>query len=206
MIFINYLKFYLFRKKYRRINRHNYTLIMNYCDLSKVVVGKKTYGEIHVTDYSPADTKLYIGSYCSIAPNVRFLLGGEHQLYSVSTYPFKVLCFGESREAGSKGDIIVKDDVWIGEGAIICSGVTIGQGAVVAAGAVVTKDVEPYAIVGGNPAHFIKWRFDEQCRKRLYGIDIVKLFDSFTKEDISLIYDDITGDLLNKILEIYYEE
>ena len=87
----SYIKFHLFKKKFRKLNSHNFTQIMNYCDLSKVVVGKKTYGEIHVTDYSPADTKLYIGSYCSIAPNVRFLLGGEHQLYSVSTYPFKVL-------------------------------------------------------------------------------------------------------------------
>lgn len=199
MIFINYLKFYLFRKKYRRINRHNYTLIMNYCDLSKVVVGKKTYGEIHVTDYSPADTKLYIGSYCSIAPGVQFLLGGEHQLYSISTYPFKVLSFGESREAGSKGNIVVKDDVWIGTNAIICSGVTIGQGAIVAAGAVVTKDVEPYAIVGGNPAKLIKYRIDRNLIKKMMDIDVEKLFDSFTKDKEKLIYSDLSDDILSEL-------
>lgn len=172
---------------------------MNYCDLSKVVVGKKTYGELHVTDFSPADTKLYIGSYCSIAPNVRFLLGGEHQIKSISTYPFKVLSFGEAREAGSKGDIVVKDDVWIGDGAIICSGVTIGQGAIVAAGAVVTKDVEPYAIVGGNPSRVIKYRFDEKLRKELCETDIVKLFDSFKKEDMPLVYKDLTEEVLKKL-------
>lgn len=199
MIFINYLKFYLFRKKYRRINRHNYTLIMNYCDLSKVVVGKKTYGEIHVTDYSPADTKLYIGSYCSIAPGVQFLLGGEHQLYSISTYPFKVLSFGESREAGSKGNIVVKDDVWIGTNAIICSGVTIGQGAVIAAGAVVTKDVEPYAIVGGNPAKLIKYRIDRNLIKKMMDIDVEKLFDSFTKDKEKLIYSDLSDNILSEL-------
>jgi len=201
MIFINYLKFYLFRKKYRRINRHNYTLIMNYCDLSKVVVGKKTYGEIHVTDYSPADTKLYIGSYCSIASGVQFLLGGEHQLYSISTYPFKVLSFGESREAGSKGDIVVKDDVWIGQNAIICSGVTVGQGAVVAAGAVVTKDVEPYAIVGGNPAKFIKYRLDESLRKKLEKTDVAALFDKFTKEDMPAVYGKLDEKMLDEFLK-----
>lgn len=201
MILTNYLKLYLFRKKYRRLNRHNLTSIKSFCDLSKVIVGKKTYGEINVTDYSLADTKLYIGSYCSIAPNVRFLLGGEHQLHSISTYPFKVLCFGELREAGSKDSIIVKDDVWIGDGAIVCSGVTIGQGAVVAAGAVVTKNVEPYAIVGGNPARVIKCRFDEKLRQRLCAIDIVKLFDSFKKEDMPLVYEDLTEEVLNKILE-----
>lgn len=199
----SYIKFHMFKKKYRKLNSHNFTQIMNYCDLSKVVVGKKTYGEIHVTDFSPADTKLYIGSYCSIAPNVRFLLGGEHQLYSISTYPFKVLTFGESREAGSKGDIVVKDDVWIGDGAIICSGVNIGQGAVIAAGAVVTKDVDPYAIVGGNPAKFIKWRVDEACRERLCNIDVVKLFDCFKKEDMQLVYENISNENLNKILEKY---
>lgn len=52
----SYIKFHFFRKRYRKLNSHNFTQIMNYCDLSKVVVGKKTYGEIHVTDYSPADT------------------------------------------------------------------------------------------------------------------------------------------------------
>lgn len=197
----SYIKFHLFKKKFRKLNSHNFTQIMNYCDLSKVVVGKKTYGEIHVTDYSPADTKLYIGSYCSIAPNVRFLLGGEHQLYSVSTYPFKVLCFGESREAGSKGDIIVKDDVWIGQNAIICSGVTVGQGAVVAAGAVVTKDVEPYAIVGGNPAKFIKYRLDESLRKKLEKIDVAALFDKFTKEDIPVVYEKLDEKMLDEFLK-----
>lgn len=203
MLILNYLKLYLFRRKYCRLNQHNHTTIMNFCDLSKVIVGKQTYGELYVTDYSSADTKLRIGSYCSIAPNVRFLLGGEHQLHSISTYPFKVMCFGEAREAGSKGDIVVKDDVWIGDGAIICSGVTIGQGAVVAAGAVVTKDVEPYAIVGGNPAKFIKWRFDENCREKLCKIDIVKLFDRFTKDELSRIYEKLTEEILNKLLEKY---
>ena len=58
----------------------------------------------------------------------------------------------------------------------------------------------PYAIVGGNPAHFIKWRFDEECRKRLSGIDIVKLFDSFTKKDMPLVYENLTEEVLMKML------
>ena len=193
----------MFKKKYRKLNSHNFTQIMNYCDLSKVVVGKKTYGEIHVTDFSPADTKLYIGSYCSIAPNVRFLLGGEHQLYSISTYPFKVLTFGESREAGSKGDIVVKDDVWIGDGAIICSGVNIGQGAVIAAGAVVTKDVEPYAIVGGNPAKLIKCRFCKELIDELKKMNISDLFDKINSTDFNLIYKELDINTLKVIKEKY---
>lgn len=201
MFILNKIKFKLFQKKYRRLNSLNETVIMNFCDLSKVVVGKKTYGEIRVTDFSLSDTKLQIGSYCSIAPNVRFLLGGEHQIDSISTYPFMVKCFGENREAGSKGNIVLKDDVWIGDGAIICSGVTIGQGAIVAAGAVVTKDVEPYSIVGGNPAKFIKWRFDETCRRTLCNCNIVELFDRFTKDDMAIVYEKLNETVLNKILE-----
>ncbi|QTQ14523.1 CatB-related O-acetyltransferase [Treponema parvum] len=197
------IKLQFFRRKYRRRNKHNETCIANFCDLSKVLVGKRTYGLINVTDYSSADTKLYIGSYCSIAPNVRFLLGGEHQLDSISTYPFKVKCFGALKEAGCKGDIVIEDDVWIGDSVVICSGVTIGQGAVIAAGAVVTKNVEPYAIVGGNPAKFIKYRFDERLRQRLVQTDLVSLFDSFTAEDIPFVYERLDETILNKILEEY---
>jgi len=201
MVVLSYLRFRKFRRIYRKMNSHNNTIIMNYCDLSKILIGKKTYGEIHVTDWSPIDTKLFIGSYCSIAPGVQFLLGGEHQINSISTYPFKVNVFGYEKEAGSKGDIVIKDDVWIGANAIICSGITIGQGAIVAAGAVVTKNVEPYSIVGGNPAKFIKFRFEEKLRNKLLEIDVESLFDTFKKEDERLIYSDLTDDILEKLIK-----
>ena len=112
-----------------------------------------------------------------------------------------MLLFGEEREAGSKGDIVIKDDVWIGQNAIICSGVTVGQGAVVAAGAVVTKDVEPYAIVGGNPAKFIKYRLDESLRKKLEKIDVAALFDKFTKEDMPAVYEKLDEEMLDEFLK-----
>lgn len=202
---MNCLKLYFLRRKYRHYNAHNETYIANFCDISRINVGKKTYGTLHVVDFTPEDVKLVIGSYCSIAGGVQFLLGGEHQINSISTYPFKVKVFGYKSEAGTKGCIIVKDDVWIGSNAIICSGVTIGQGAIIAAGAVVTKDVEPYAIVGGNPAKVIKYRFDEEIRKKLLGIDIVKLFDGFVKDDISFIYQNLDENKLDIVLEKYYE-
>ncbi|GHU72396.1 acetyltransferase [Spirochaetia bacterium] len=187
-IFTSHLKMYLFCRQWRKINSHNETVPKNVFRMDRVTVGKKTYGGLNVTDFSPADTKVKIGSYCSISPGVRFLLGGEHQINSISTFPFQVVCFGYEREAGSKGDIIVGDDVWIGTNAIICSGIKIGQGAIVAAGAVVTKDVEPYAIVGGNPARVIRYRFDEKIREKLMTIDIIKMFDSFTIDRIEQIY------------------
>lgn len=195
------IKLEIFRKLFRLRNRHNLVSMVNMCDMSHVRVGRKSYGAISVIDFSPANEKLIIGNYCSIAPGVQFLLGGEHNLDTVSTYPFKVKVFGEEREAGSKGDIVVKDDVWIGQNAIICSGVTIGQGAVVAAGAVVTKDVEPYAIVGRNPATFIKWRLEEKLRKKLEKIDVAALFDTFTKDDIPFVYGRLDEENLKKIME-----
>ncbi len=205
MILINYIKLHLLKKKYRKLNMHNLTSIKNFCDISKVCVGKMTYGELNVVDWSPEDKKLYIGNYCSIATGVQFILGGEHKLHTISTYPFKVQIFGEEKEATCKGNIIIKDDVWIGTNAIICSGITIGQGAVIAAGAVVTKDVPPYSIVGGNPAKIIKWRFEESLRKELCKINISDLYDNFSKEDLTDIYSDLTEDMLKKIRNKYFK-
>ena len=195
------LKLKIFHRLFRLRNRHNLVCVVNMCDMNRVQVGRKSYGAINVVDFSPADTKLIIGNYCSIAGGTTFLLGGEHNLDTISTYPFKVRLFGEEREAGSKGDIVIKDDVWIGQNAIICSGVTVGQGAVVAAGAVVTKDVEPYAIVGGNPAKFIKYRLDESLRKKLEKIDVAALFDKFTKEDMPAVYTKLDEKMLAEFLK-----
>ena len=95
---------------------------------------------------------------------------------------------GESLEGTSKGDIIVADDVWIGYRATILSGVHIGQGAVIAAGAVVTKDVPPYAIVGGVPARVIKYRFPEEMVGELMRIDYSKLTEEMVREHIEDLY------------------
>lgn len=194
------VKFYLKQRKWRKFNHHNETYMVNDFRFDKVSVGKNTYGTLYVLDASSNDTKLKIGGYCSIAAGVKFLLGGEHNTNTISTYPFKVKVFGQPLEAGSKGNIVIGDDVWIGENALICSGVHIGQGAIVAAGAVVTKDVEPYAIVGGNPARFIRYRFDEKIRQRLLEIDIVNLFDSFGEDDLGNIYSELTEEKLESFL------
>ncbi len=202
MFIINYIKKYKFQKIFRKRNQNNFSCALNFFDLNKVEIGKNTYCAVNLVDYSSADTKLKIGSYCSIAPGAVFLLGGEHNLETISTYPFKAKLFGIDREATSKGDIIIKDDVWIGQNVVISSGVTIGQGAVIGAGSVVTKDVEPYTIVAGNPAKFIKFRFeDEKIRKKLLEIDIVALFDSFKENDMDLVYSKLTEEVLVEILQ-----
>ena len=194
-----YIKLRLVNTIYRLKNKHNETQLLRICNINNIQVGKKSYGDIYLFDSSKENSKLIIGSYCSIADNVRFLLGGEHNLNTISTFPFKVRVFGDKIEAGSKGNIELKDDVWIGDSAIICSGVTIGQGAVIAAGSVVTKDVEPYAIVGGNPAHLIKWRFDEKLRQQLCKINLIKILDSITKDKLELFYSDLDDDILEKL-------
>lgn len=201
MTFLDKLRFIHFKKKYRKLNSHNKTEPLDFIDLSKLKIGKNTYGDIKVINQSPDETlNLKIGSYCSIATGVKFILGGEHNLSTLSTYPFKAQLFEMGHEAKSKGSIIINDDVWIGLNAIICSGVTIGQGAVIAAGAIVTKDVPPYAIVGGNPAKIIKYRFEQRIIDKLLKIDIVKLLDSFSKVDIDLLYQNLTEDSLDKII------
>ena len=112
-------------------------------------MGKATYGELNVVQFANSHC-LKIGDFVSIAQEVVFLLDSEHYTKHLSTFPFKVKYLGvEKEEAFGKGDIIVDDDVWLGFRSTIMSGVHIGQGAIVAAGSLVTKDVPPYAIVGG---------------------------------------------------------
>lgn len=109
-------------------------------------------------------TRLIVGKYSSIAGN--YLLGGDHNAANVTTYPLRInLGLPGATEDGvptTRGDIRVGSDCWTGYGSWILSGVTIGDGAVVAAGAIVTRDVPPYAIVGGNPARLIRYRHSEE--------------------------------------------
>ena len=113
--------------------------------------------------------KLIIGRYCAIAHGATFIMNGaNHKLAGISTYPFWK--FGGGWEATSpaagelpfRGDTVVGHDVWIGYEALIMPGIKIGNGAIVAARAVVTSDVPPNTIVGGNPARVIKQRFSDE--------------------------------------------
>lgn len=181
------IRLYFFRKKWRKKNSHNTTIALNEFFADSVTVGKYTYGGLRVINYNENE-RLRIGSYCSIAQEVTFILNADHRTDTISTFPFKVKVLGESLEGTSKGDIIVADDVWIGYRATILSGVHIGQGAVIAAGAVVTKNVPPYAIVGGVPARVIKYRFPEEMVGELMRIDYSKLTEEMVREHIEDLY------------------
>jgi len=135
-------------------------------------VGEYTYGNPKIY-YWENQPNLKVGKFCSIADGVKIILGGEHRTDWVTTYPFNVV-FDEFKylkgHPSHKGDIVIGNDVWIGINSTILSGVTIGDGAVIALGSVVTKDVEPYSIVGGVPARLIRKRFDDKTIKKLLEI------------------------------------
>lgn len=178
--------------KWRQINAHNGTNLGELTDYwESTTIGKGTYGKINVKN-ERKDCRVKIGNYCSIADDVMFLAAFDHEINRISTYPFRQmygLASKEYRDAISKGDIIVDDDVWIGYRATILSGVHIGQGAIVAAGAVVTKDVPPYAIVGGVPAKVIRYRFDEGMIRELLKVDFSKLTKEMIEQHIDDLYD-----------------
>lgn len=122
--------------------------------------------------------RLVIGRYCALAAGVRFIMNGaNHAMGGFSTYPFNIFAGGweagfdpESWAAGYRGDTVVGNDVWIGTETMVMPGMRIGDGAIVAARSVVTSDVAPYAVVGGNPARELRRRFDADTISRLLAI------------------------------------
>lgn len=141
--------------------------------IGKVKIGKYTFlnGEAYLEHVD-------IGSYCSIGRDLR-IISGNHEMSEFSTYPFwafnKKTPFSIYRSVGiNEQDLVTESkhtyidhDVWIGSYVGIIGGVHIGIGAVIGAGSIVTKDVPPYAVVAGCPARIIRYRFDEEKRKRL---------------------------------------
>ncbi len=121
-------------------------------------------------NYPEFGDSLIIGKFCQIASGAKFIMGpANHRLCSVTTYPFNVFggVWAENTpphmdQLPRKGDTVIGNDVWIGRESVIMPGVKIGDGAIIAAYSVVAKDIPPYTIYGGNPAKFIKMRFDDE--------------------------------------------
>lgn len=144
-----------------------------------IIVGDFTYiadseFESHVTHhYDFIGDKLIIGKFCQIAAGVEFVMNGaNHQMNAVSTFPFYTLEGWNMKPPAAgdmpfKGDTVIGNDVWIGQNATILPGVHIGDGAIIGANSVVGSNVEPYAVVVGNPAETIRYRFDEELTSLL---------------------------------------
>jgi len=167
---------------------------------ARYTIGDYTYGNPSVISLNEG-TSLKIGRYCSIAANITIFLGAEHHTDWISTYPFPAL-WEEARSISghpfSKGDVVIKNDVWIGYNVTILSGVTIGDGAVIGAGSVVVKDVPPYAIVSGNPAQIVRYRFSEGAIRKLLQIRWWDWPDEKVKENVRLICSDSVDEFVKR--------
>ena len=176
-----------------------------------IIVGDFTYFsdvffERHVTHrYEYYPDKLIIGKFCQIAAGVNFVMSGaNHQMNAVTTFPFYIMEGWDQSvpplsEMPLKGDTIVGNDVWIGENVTVLPGVKIGDGAIIGMNSVVTADVEPYTIVGGNPARVIRKRFDNELIDLLLRLkwwdkeieEINNLIPILTNSDLSFVKEEI---------------
>ena len=175
-----------------------------------------------------------IGRFSSLAGGITFSLGlNHHYKKSVTTYPFDDLVkefigYGKtyhhelipSRKYDNNHQIIIGNDVWIGNGATILGGVKIGSGAIIGTRSVVAKDIPPYAIAVGNPAQVVKYRFDEETRKKFMAVkwwnwdidkicaNVHKMYDveKFLAEHYSSALENIPDDILSKEIESYRAE
>jgi acetyltransferase-like isoleucine patch superfamily enzyme len=177
-----------------------------------IKAGEFTYGHeaIQVMSWGE-DAQLKIGKFCSIAQEVRIFLGGNHNSDWVSTYPFGHInqaIFGELKFKGhpsTNGDVNIGDDVWIGYGVTIMSGVSIGSGAIIAANSHVVKDVPEYEVWGGNPANFIKDRFEPGISEKLlqikwwdYPVEKILIIKEMLNSKLSMGTLDRLEEILNK--------
>jgi virginiamycin A acetyltransferase len=154
--------------------------------------------------YPFMEDRLIIGRFCAIAKDVKFIMNGaNHKISGFSTYPFSIFGNGWERimpqpgDLPCKGDTVVGNDVWIGYDSLIMPGVKIGDGAIIASRSVVVSDVEPYAVVGGNPAKPIRMRFPPET---IHALLEIKWWD-WDAEKITRNLELITSASLDELLK-----
>jgi chloramphenicol O-acetyltransferase type B len=167
-------------------------------------IGKHSYFQGSVYDWT-GRYELIIGNFVSIAEGVKFFLeDGCHNTKYITTFPFTSFEFRKywnnnedrSDQYTSKGNIVIGSDVWICAGATILSGVSIGDGAIIGSDSLVTKDIKPYAIVGGNPASLIKYRYSPAIISKLLFIKWWAWTDEKIKRYVPLLTSDKIDDFI----------
>jgi hypothetical protein len=157
-----------------------------YGPVPQLSVGRHSYGRVRVFNWAKS-SRLIIRNFTSIA-HLTVLLGGGHHM-DVSTYPFRSKFLGIREDAElSKGGVTIGNDVWIGENVFVRDNTKIGDGAVLGLGALVTGNVPPYAIVGGNPAQIIKYRFSEDEIKALQELAWWNLPEPVIRDHLDVFY------------------
>ncbi|MEK4510442.1 Vat family streptogramin A O-acetyltransferase [Paenibacillus anaericanus] len=154
--------------------------------------------------------KLIIGKFCAIAEGVTFIMNGaNHRMDGITTYPFNIFAGGWEKVTPTleqlpfKGDTVIGNDVWLGQNVTIMPGAVMGDGAIVASNSTVVKDIEPYTIVGGNPAKVIKKRFNDETiiallKLQWWNWDEQQIFDHL--EQLVSVHDmDTLKKLLNSV-------
>lgn len=133
-----------------------------------IELGRYTYGISHssIEGYYYPLTRLKVGAFCSVGPDVTFFLGTDHHPAKATTFPAHLIDGADQRDLAID-PIVVGNDVWIGKRALIMGGVTIGDGAVIGAGSIVTRDIPPYAVAAGSPATVRRYRFAPDVIERL---------------------------------------
>lgn len=199
----NFLLLEQFKNEWRKDNDKNGTVPVNLFEKTKVKVGEGTYGGLYVLCFDNNEESLTIGNYCSIAADVCWVLGGEHDYRTLMTYPFArhILHWGIGSPAPTKGSITVGDDVWVGRGAAILSGVKIGKGAVIGAGSLVSKDVPAFAIFAGSQV--IGYRFEERICSMLAEINYAAIKEMTNDEKRFVLETKITESNIDEIIELF---
>ncbi len=170
--------YFYFRRAKLLISNKDKSLVLGFnCYVKNTVVGHNNYigpnssiSNCELGDHTYINANSIVqnakmGKFCSIGPHVKIVIG-SHPTNMISTHPAfysnnkPFFTFSEGMHHKEYENVIIENDVWIGEEVLILGGVTIANGSIITARAVVTKDVEPYAIVGGIPAKLIKFRFD----------------------------------------------
>jgi acetyltransferase-like isoleucine patch superfamily enzyme len=172
-------------------------------------VGKYTYGVNPQKHIRLEGGGVTIGSFCSFAGGLKMITGkGSHRTEFVSTFPFGFIhekTFPSDPKnllLDDPGDVVIGNDVWAGENVTIMPGVSIGDGVVIANNSHVVKNVEPYSIVGGNPAKHIKFRFDEETIKKLLKIKWWTWDDEKIKDNLQYI----TSSNISEFVDKFYDE